>query len=156
MLMETIAFGMGVNCKGVHATIHVGPSKNLESYVQESGRAGRDGAPSKAIILYHGLLLVSVVIKPFGVSLPGRDGSYTPHYSCCDVCASKCPCVDDEIREFKDTIELPVRKMNDMNVPSIERAVSLENRDERTRKLTVVRQQLMINFTVPLFCCWFL
>ena len=97
-----------------------------------------------------------LVIKPFGVNLPGRDGSYTPHYSCCDVCASKCPCVDDEIREFKDTIELPVREMNDMNVPSRERAVSLENRDERTRKLIVVRQQLMINFTVPLFCCWFL
>ena len=102
VLVATIAFGMGMNCKGVHTTIHVGPSqlpsKNLESYVQESGRAGRDSAPSKAIILYHGFLPVNVqqdikdyvkastcrkaeLMKPFGIDLPGRDGTYRPHHS---------------------------------------------------------------------------
>ena len=57
VLVATIAFGMGVDCKGVHRTIHFGPSKNIESFIQESGRGGRDGSQSFSYILYQGLLL---------------------------------------------------------------------------------------------------
>ena len=56
LLIATIAFGMGVDCKGVHRVVHYGPSKNVESYVQETGRAGRDGHQSVAYILYYGIL----------------------------------------------------------------------------------------------------
>ena len=42
-LICTIAFGMGMDCKGVRTIINFGPSKNIESYMQESGRCGRDG-----------------------------------------------------------------------------------------------------------------
>ena len=46
LLISTIAFGMSVNCKRVRRIIHFGPSKSVEMYVQECGRAGRDGLPS--------------------------------------------------------------------------------------------------------------
>ena len=60
ILICTIAFGMGVNCRAVRGIIHFGPSKWIESYVQESGRAGRDGQHSKALLLYQSLLLLHV------------------------------------------------------------------------------------------------
>ena len=56
ILICTVAFGMGVNCKGVRRAIHFGPSKSVELYVQECGRAGRDGLPSTCVLLYNGLL----------------------------------------------------------------------------------------------------
>ena len=37
LLIATIAFGMGVDCKGVHRIVHYGPSKTIEAYVQETG-----------------------------------------------------------------------------------------------------------------------
>ena len=40
-LIATIAYGMGMNCKGIKDVIHYGPPQNLERYLQESGRAGR-------------------------------------------------------------------------------------------------------------------
>ena len=51
VLISTIAFGMGVNCKRVRRIIHFGPSKSVEMYVQECGRAGREGLPSTCILL---------------------------------------------------------------------------------------------------------
>ena len=56
----TIAFGMGVNCKGVQRIIHLGPSKSVEAYIQESGRVGKDGSQSKALLLYQPLMLLHV------------------------------------------------------------------------------------------------
>jgi len=55
ILIATIAYGMGVNCKGVRQVIHFGPSKSLDAYLQESGRCGRDGEQSDAILLYNGI-----------------------------------------------------------------------------------------------------
>ena len=57
LLIATIAFGIGITCQGVHRVIHFRPSKNVESYVQETGRAGRDGHQSIAYVLYHGVML---------------------------------------------------------------------------------------------------
>ena len=55
-LITTVAFGMGVNYRKVRAIYHTGPAKNIECYVQESGRGGRDGLPAVCVLLYNGIL----------------------------------------------------------------------------------------------------
>ena len=106
VLFSTIAFGMGVDVKRLHTIVHLGVPSDPASFLQESGRAGRDGEPSVSIILtYPGVYADgrvdtnmkeyienktvcrrALILKHFGHTAEVPQ-SHTN--SCCDLCQSE-------------------------------------------------------------------
>ena len=105
LLICTIAFGMGIDCKDVYRSIHFGPSSTVESLIQETGRGGRDGKQCVCQILYNGLLTAHCdshmkqllenrnCRQSFITSLfPTSSRNMPTGCLCCDHCSQKCDC----------------------------------------------------------------
>ena len=102
LVVATTAFSMGIDCPNIRSVVHFGVPATIEQYVQEAGRAGRDGEPSTALLLYgspgrH----VQQNMKRYGENntkcrreLLYKDFLFYNHSAhtecnCCDICDSK-------------------------------------------------------------------
>ena len=115
-LVCTVAFGLGIDCKGLNNVIHFGPPSELDDYFQESGRCGRDGRKSFAVLLKYPACLSSpnisssvksytknkevccraLMLKEFGET----PDKMVPLHECCFVCQNLCPCNKDGCKTY--------------------------------------------------------
>lgn len=109
LVIATSAFSMGVDCPDIRNIIHFGPSSSVIQYVQESGRGGRNGNSSVALLLCGNpgknsnrcMKMYStnstecrrdVLFKNFLFYKPGEFSK--DKCMCCDICEKLCTCVN--------------------------------------------------------------
>lgn len=114
VIFATVAIGMGVDIPGIREIIHVGPPSSVQQYFQETGRAGRDGLPSKAILYYNNrdiaknrhigpdmqsyCKIEDQCLRKFLLDYL-QCGKLCPMigHSCCSFCSLICQCPDCDI-----------------------------------------------------------
>ena len=164
IVFATVAFAMGLDSPNIRHVIHWGPPTDSELYVQETGRAGRDGKFSKAVLYYnrHDISMSShvesnmreycenirlcrrcVLMNQFEQS-PSLERPKFLHM-CCDICTKSCKCPDCEKMQ-DETISTVLA----YRVPSVSRTtLSQEKRKELFQELIELRKSWCRNSASP-------
>ena len=115
VVIATVALGMGLDFPDIRYVINFGPPNTIDQYVQQRGRVGRDGQSSKAYLVWHRKQLRTadakmkhyventsdcrrkLLLQEFGWKPLVLD---TPLHACCDICARKCACENDDCTQL--------------------------------------------------------
>ena len=106
MVFATNALGMGINFRDIAYVIHYGPPRNIEDFVHEIGRVGRNGRKAVSALFYQGkhLRKCEKAVKRYAkentclrnllMSEFEELNSTVGNHSCCLSCHLKCLCSD--------------------------------------------------------------
>ena len=160
VLFSTIAFGMGVDIPNIRFVIHYGPSTDVDDYVQEAGRAGRDKKLSHAILYKYPYAMVGHVSKTMKEYVRLDTGcrrkfllkQFTSEQStcddhkhmCCDLCTVHCQCDNPCAFKPPQAETLATEHSPDANTqPTQIRQLSNVQRSELKTKLLELRQSIL-------------
>ncbi|XP_046566715.1 ATP-dependent DNA helicase Q1-like, partial [Haliotis rubra] len=131
LLLATEAYSMGTDAPDIRRVIHIGPPSTLETYLQETGRAGRDGEHAEAIMYMNKSDIASNVkhlskeMKDFCTTSKCRRQTLMnyfefecvqpePGHRCCDNCSKTCQCAECIIHKvFETDFHLSTQESNE-------------------------------------------
>lgn len=160
-----------MDCKNVTRVIHFGPAKSVEAYMQESGRCGRDGEQSLAILLYNGITMRATDgdMKLYIKTDTCRRAQLLQHFHsanastceishfCCDVCIKSCDCCDCKNGSCDVEHQLPVdlKKIRPEKVREVsdEQMKQLKNKLQYVMKRLVMKTVIGDNHKVTIISC---
>lgn len=159
VLTATIAYGMGIDCKDVKVVIHYGPSKNLEAYMQESGRAGRTSSEMcKSLLLYSSVMLKychediktyakeslqcrrKMLLSNFDADLSNMSEPEHAH-QCCDVCQRNCNCQGSSCDFVYFDLPLEIAQLHETSIAQTRSLTDFE-RESLLKKLQYLKLAL--------------